>query len=79
VELYWQGKTGVLGGKQEYWEENLSQCHFVYRKSQLDRPGIEPDLRCESPMSDNLFHGTALKTEINLIFTSKFLSYFTEY
>jgi len=70
VELYWQGKTGVLGGKS-------AQYHVVYRKSKLDRRGIEPDLHCERPVSNNLFHCTALKTEINLIFFS-FLFCFTE-
>jgi hypothetical protein len=30
VELNWQGKTEVLGGK------NLSQCHFVHHKFHMD-------------------------------------------
>jgi hypothetical protein len=29
-------------GKPKYLERNLSQCHFVYHKSHIDRPGIEP-------------------------------------
>jgi hypothetical protein len=28
-------------GKPKYSEKNLSQCHFVYHKSHMDRPGIE--------------------------------------
>jgi hypothetical protein len=27
--------------KLNYWEKNLSQCHFVHRRSYRDRPGIE--------------------------------------
>lgn len=42
----------------------LSTANFKW----TDRPGIEPDLRCERPVSDNLFYGTVLKTEINLFF-----------
>jgi hypothetical protein len=29
-------------GKPKYSWKNLSECHFVYRKSHMDRPGIEP-------------------------------------
>jgi hypothetical protein len=28
-------------GKPKYSGKNLSQCHFVHRKSHMDRPGIE--------------------------------------
>jgi hypothetical protein len=28
------------GGKLKYLEKNLSQCHFVHNKSQMDWPGI---------------------------------------
>jgi hypothetical protein len=35
VEWNWQEKTEVLG-------ENLSQCHIVHYKSQMNWPGIEP-------------------------------------
>ena len=29
-------------GKPKNSEKNLFQCHFVYHKSHMDRPGIEP-------------------------------------
>jgi hypothetical protein len=29
-------------GKPKYSGKNLSQCHFVYHKSRMDWPGIEP-------------------------------------
>jgi hypothetical protein len=29
-------------GKPKYSGKNLSQFHFVYHKSHMDRPGIEP-------------------------------------
>jgi hypothetical protein len=29
-------------GKPKYSGKNLSQCHFVHRKSHMDWPGIEP-------------------------------------
>jgi hypothetical protein len=28
--------------KPKYSGKNLSQCHFVYHKSHMDSPGIEP-------------------------------------
>jgi hypothetical protein len=34
VEWNWQAKTKYLG-------KNLSQCHFVHRKSHMDWPEIE--------------------------------------
>jgi hypothetical protein len=33
----------------QYSEKNLSQCHCVYHKYQVDLPGIEPGLRGERP------------------------------
>jgi hypothetical protein len=35
VEWHWQRKL-------KYSDKNLSQCHFVHNKFQMDRPGIEP-------------------------------------
>jgi hypothetical protein len=32
-------------GKPKYSERNLSQCHFVYHKSHMDRPGIKFGLK----------------------------------
>jgi hypothetical protein len=29
-------------GKPKYSGKNMSQCHFVYYKSHINRPGIEP-------------------------------------
>ena len=41
MEYQWnetdRGKLKCLG-------KNLFQCHFVHRKSHMDRPGIEPGL-----------------------------------
>ena len=31
----------VTRGKPEYWEKNLSQCHFVYHKFLMDWSFIE--------------------------------------
>ena len=31
-------------GSWKYWENNPSQCHFVYSKSNADSPGIEKHL-----------------------------------
>jgi len=31
-------------GKLKYWEENLSNCNFFYRRSPMLWPGIEPRL-----------------------------------
>ena len=32
--------------KLKYWEKNLSQCHFVQHKSDMDCLEIEPGLPC---------------------------------
>jgi hypothetical protein len=31
-------------GKSEYFKTNLSQCHFVPHKSNMDRPGTDTRL-----------------------------------
>jgi hypothetical protein len=36
------GWNDIDRGKPKYSERNLSQCHFVYHKSHMDRLGIEP-------------------------------------
>jgi len=30
-------------GQPKYWEKNLTHCHFVHPKSNMDWPGIEAD------------------------------------
>jgi hypothetical protein len=37
MEHWW---TDTDRGKQKQSKENLSQCHFVHHKSDMDRPGI---------------------------------------
>jgi hypothetical protein len=35
--------TEIYRGKPKYSWKNLSQCHFVHHKSNMDWPGIEPE------------------------------------
>jgi hypothetical protein len=44
-------KPQCSGGKK-----NLSQCHFVYKKSNIDWPGIEAGYRGEKPGISLLSH-----------------------
>jgi hypothetical protein len=38
-------------GKPKYLEKNLSQCHYIHRKYQMEWPGIEPvPLRRKAPI-----------------------------
>jgi hypothetical protein len=36
------GWSDVDSSKQKNSQRNLSQCHFVYHKSQMDSPSLEP-------------------------------------
>jgi len=37
MEQWWNGTDR---GKPEYWEKNLSQCHFAHHKVLMDWYGI---------------------------------------
>jgi hypothetical protein len=39
VENWWNDTDRE---RQKYWERNLTQCHFVQNKPDIDWPGIEP-------------------------------------
>jgi hypothetical protein len=39
-------------GKQKYWEENLSQCHFIHHRFHTDWP----DPASERPATNHLIH-----------------------
>lgn len=51
VEWYGQGKTEVLG-------KNLSHCHVMHPKSEVEWPGIDPDLWTKRPLNNRLSYGT---------------------
>jgi len=42
----WPWWNGNGRGKPKWWERNLSQCHFVHHKSDLDCPETEPGPLC---------------------------------
>jgi hypothetical protein len=50
----------ILIGDTEDLGENLSQCHFVYHKSNMVDPGANPGLCGWRPLTNSLSHGTAL-------------------
>jgi hypothetical protein len=49
----------IDSGKPKYSEKSLSQCHFVHHKSNIDWPGIEPELTRWGPATNRLSHGTS--------------------
>jgi hypothetical protein len=57
VELRLAGESEVLG-------KNLPQRHFVLHKSDLTRPGIEPDRRGGKPATNRLSYGAAKRARL---------------
>ena len=53
----------LTGGKQKYWEENLSQYHFVHHKSHTDWPNIEHALQLQSA-TNSLGHDMARQSKM---------------
>jgi hypothetical protein len=54
-------------GKQNYWEKNPYCRHFVYRKSQIDRPGkLNPGTCGERPSASRLTCGDTGLTKITV-------------
>jgi hypothetical protein len=41
---HWRSDILVVGTRSEFPDSNLSQCHLVHHKSDMDWPGIEPGL-----------------------------------
>lgn len=58
----------LLTGNTKFWQKNLSQCHFVYRKSSIHWPGIE---------ACNLSHGM-VTSYYGMTMTTRKLSYWHE-
>jgi hypothetical protein len=52
--------------KPKYSGKNLSQCHFVHHKPQMDWPGIEPGLPQATQLLKGIKHsvGKSLKSQI---------------
>jgi hypothetical protein len=55
-EIRWKG---IDRGKPKNSERNLSQCHFVHDKSNMDWPGCQLGPHCERPATNRLSHGKA--------------------
>jgi hypothetical protein len=47
-------------------KKNLSQCQFVYHKSDIDDCGANPGLRGERPATNRLSHDTAVPTTLGI-------------
>jgi len=62
---YWWSDIGR--GKHKYWEKNLYCWHFVYRKSNIDRPGkLNPGPCGKRPAANRLTCGDTGLTNITV-------------
>jgi hypothetical protein len=51
IEQRW---NDIDRGKPKDSEKNLSQCHFVYHKSHMDRQAASAGFRSEKPVTNRL-------------------------
>jgi len=49
----------LTGQRRRTREKTLSHCHYVHHKSNMERPGHEPGLRVQKPVTNRLSHATA--------------------